>query len=43
MFIGFVINDFKPRKRIGGGEGDADELKNHPFFSPVEWDKLMSK
>ena len=33
----------QPRKRLGGGEGDADELKNHPFFSPVEWEKLMNK
>lgn len=21
-----------PRRRLGGGEGDAEELKRHPFF-----------
>ena len=32
-----------PKKRIGGGEEDAQELKNHPFFSSVDWGKLMRK
>ncbi|XP_063216041.1 ribosomal protein S6 kinase alpha-5-like isoform X2 [Bacillus rossius redtenbacheri] len=32
-----------PRRRLGGGESDADELKKHPFFSCLDWDELASK
>ncbi|XP_041986042.1 ribosomal protein S6 kinase alpha-4-like isoform X2 [Aricia agestis] len=26
-----------PRRRLGGGEGDAEELKRHPFFQNLDW------
>lgn len=32
-----------PRKRLGGGEGDAKELKRHPFFRNLDWNKLVRK
>ncbi|XP_044753134.1 ribosomal protein S6 kinase alpha-5-like [Coccinella septempunctata] len=32
-----------PRKRLGGGKDDARELKRHPFFKTLDWDKLYRK
>ncbi|XP_066254452.1 ribosomal protein S6 kinase alpha-5-like isoform X1 [Euwallacea similis] len=32
-----------PRQRLGGGEEDAKELKRHPFFKTLDWDKLARK
>ncbi|KAK7869906.1 hypothetical protein R5R35_013702 [Gryllus longicercus] len=32
-----------PRKRLGGGEGDAEELKRHPFFKGINWEDLARK
>ncbi|RZF38034.1 hypothetical protein LSTR_LSTR006433 [Laodelphax striatellus] len=32
-----------PRKRLGGGERDAAELKEHPFFKGTNWDDLSRK
>ncbi|KAG8224373.1 hypothetical protein J437_LFUL005255 [Ladona fulva] len=32
-----------PRKRLGGGKGDAEELKQHPFFRGMDWEKLAKK
>ena len=32
-----------PQKRLGAGEEDARELKRHPFFSKVDWHKLLNK
>lgn len=32
-----------PRKRLGGGEEDAKELKRHSFFKTLDWDKLARK
>ncbi|KND04928.1 AGC/AKT protein kinase [Spizellomyces punctatus DAOM BR117] len=32
-----------PRKRLGGGPEDAAEIRRHPFFSNIEWDKLLKK
>jgi serine/threonine protein kinase len=29
-----------PAKRLGSGERDAAELKEHPFFSDIDWDAL---
>ena len=31
-----------PKKRLGCGEGDADELKAHPWFSDINWDKVST-
>lgn len=32
-----------PRKRLGGGDEDAAELKRHPFFKNLDWEKLARK
>ncbi|XP_071450098.1 ribosomal protein S6 kinase alpha-5-like [Hetaerina americana] len=32
-----------PRKRLGGGKSDAEELKQHPFFKGMDWKKLARK
>ena len=29
-----------PIKRLGSGEGDADELKQHPYFADIDWKNL---
>ncbi|KAJ9578919.1 hypothetical protein L9F63_004876, partial [Diploptera punctata] len=36
-----LIKDSK--KRLGGGEDDAEELKRHPFFKGINWDELSRK
>ena len=38
-----TFHPLQPSKRIGGGEDDAQELKNHPFFSSIDWGKLLRK
>eukprot|EP01083_Nonionella_stella_P026917 74087_1 len=32
-----------PEKRLGSGPRDAEEIKEHPFFSGINWDDLCSK
>lgn len=32
-----------PWERLGGGDGDMDEVKNMPFFSKVNWKELAQK
>ncbi len=32
-----------PRARLGAGPGDAEEIKAHPFFAGVDWDKVMAR
>ncbi|CAI8038472.1 RAC-beta serine/threonine-protein kinase A [Geodia barretti] len=32
-----------PSKRLGGGEGDAEEVKSHVFFKSINWDDVYSK
>lgn len=32
-----------PAKRIGCNAGGAEELKAHPFFRDIDWDKLYAK
>ncbi|XP_063390336.1 ribosomal protein S6 kinase alpha-5-like [Cydia fagiglandana] len=32
-----------PRRRLGGGESDADELKRHPFFQNLDWDAVARR
>ena len=32
-----------PEKRLGGGERDADDVKEHPFFGNIDWDKLYRR
>eukprot|EP01095_Lingulamoeba_sp_RSL-Kostka_P006902 TRINITY_DN2189_c0_g2_i1.p1 TRINITY_DN2189_c0_g2~~TRINITY_DN2189_c0_g2_i1.p1 ORF type:complete len:680 (+),score=222.73 TRINITY_DN2189_c0_g2_i1:197-2041(+) len=32
-----------PKLRLGSGKNDAEELKSHPFFKNIDWDKLLKK
>jgi serine/threonine protein kinase len=32
-----------PRKRLGAGTGDAEELKRHPFLKGINWSDLAQK
>ena len=32
-----------PKKRLGAGPNDADELKQHKFFTNVDWSKVASQ
>jgi serum/glucocorticoid-regulated kinase 2 len=32
-----------PTKRIGFSEKDADELREHPFFSDINWKAISTK
>merc|ERR1719217_1377569 len=32
-----------PTRRCGGGAGDADEVKSHPFFSGIEWMAIQQR
>jgi len=32
-----------PRKRLGGGATDAEEVKSHRFFRTINWDDLLRK
>ncbi|XP_037499169.1 ribosomal protein S6 kinase alpha-5 isoform X2 [Rhipicephalus sanguineus] len=32
-----------PRKRLGGGIEDAEEIKRHRFFKAINWDDLAAK
>jgi len=33
----------KPNKRLGSSPADAEEIKQHPFFSSIDWEKLYRK
>lgn len=35
--------DKNPNTRLGGGAGDSKELMNHPFFEPIDFQKLYDK
>lgn len=32
-----------PLKRLGGGPRDAEEIKEHKYFSKINWDDYMNK
>ncbi|XP_061459537.1 serine/threonine-protein kinase N3 isoform X2 [Rhineura floridana] len=32
-----------PEHRLGGGEGDAEEIKRQPFFKEIDWDALFAR
>lgn len=32
-----------PKKRLGGDSADAEVIRRHPFFRPVDWEKLYRK
>ncbi|XP_011150688.1 ribosomal protein S6 kinase alpha-5 [Harpegnathos saltator] len=53
-YLSLTVRDFisrllikDPRRRLGGGPGDANELKEHPFFKnappPFSWEALEKK
>ncbi|KAI9309974.1 serine/threonine-protein kinase SCH9 [Zopfochytrium polystomum] len=35
--------DRDPRRRLGAGPTDADEIRSHPYFEDVDWEKLMKR
>jgi serine/threonine protein kinase len=35
--------DRNPKTRLGGGDTDAVDVKKHPFFADINWDKLIRK
>ncbi|PNJ27712.1 RPS6KL1 isoform 17, partial [Pongo abelii] len=34
---------FEPTRRLGMGEGGVSKLKSHPFFSTIQWSKLVGQ
>jgi hypothetical protein len=32
-----------PEKRLGSGLDDAEEIKSHPFFADVDWQKIYNR
>ena len=32
-----------PRKRLGAGPSDSEEIKNHPFFKSINWDHASKR
>nr|QHX41458.1 RAC serine/threonine-protein kinase [Halisarca dujardinii] len=32
-----------PGQRLGGSKRDVEEIKEHPFFAPINWDDLYNK
>ena len=35
--------EINPKKRIGYGENDSKQIKEHKYFSDVDWNKYMNK
>ncbi len=32
-----------PNKRLGAGPSDAEEIKKHPFFDSIDWEKVLNR
>jgi len=32
-----------PTKRLGSGQGDVEEVKQHPFFAGIDWNDIYHK
>lgn len=32
-----------PKRRLGGGPGDVNEIQVHPFFASINWADLVQK
>lgn len=41
FILRLLIKD--PRRRLGGGAADAEEVKSHRFFAGISWDDLLKK
>lgn len=41
LLSGLITADLT--KRLGNLHGGAQDVKNHPWFSEVEWERLLSK
>ncbi|XP_055840689.1 ribosomal protein S6 kinase alpha-5 [Episyrphus balteatus] len=48
--LGEIVKDFilkmlhkDPKKRLGGNNKNADEIKRHPFFNGINWQDLKRK
>lgn len=41
-FIGKLLNK-DPAKRLGGNRTDARDVKAHPFFRTIDWERLAAK
>ena len=40
-----IINKLLDKNQVTrlGSKSDADEIVNHPWFSDIDWDKLIKK
>ncbi|XP_016979217.1 RAC serine/threonine-protein kinase [Drosophila rhopaloa] len=41
LLAGLLAKD--PKKRLGGGKDDVNEIKAHPFFASINWTDLVLK
>ncbi len=41
-FIGKLL-ERDPAKRLGSGPKGTENIKKHPFFSDLDWDKLYKR
>ncbi len=32
-----------PNRRLGAGPTDAEEIKKHPFFDCIDWDRILKR
>jgi protein-serine/threonine kinase len=32
-----------PNRRLGAGPTDAEEIKKHPFFDSIDWEKVFAR
>eukprot|EP00475_Leptophrys_vorax_P046271 TRINITY_DN987_c0_g1_i6.p1 TRINITY_DN987_c0_g1~~TRINITY_DN987_c0_g1_i6.p1 ORF type:complete len:567 (-),score=206.64 TRINITY_DN987_c0_g1_i6:140-1810(-) len=44
-FMDFILKLLagNPKMRLGGGELGVEEVKGHPWFMDIDWDKLLKK
>lgn len=41
LLAGLLAKD--PKRRLGGGPGDVNEIQVHPFFASINWTDLVQK